>query len=55
LIEKCGLDRLVAAAKTLDLAVVSVGDIGPKASSLARHLVTERNWPNWSRSVASAT
>jgi DNA-binding transcriptional regulator LsrR (DeoR family) len=42
LIEKCGLDRLVAIAKTLDLAVVSVGDIGPKASSLARHLVTEK-------------
>jgi DNA-binding transcriptional regulator LsrR (DeoR family) len=41
LIEKCGLDRLFAMAQKLDLAVVSVGDIGGKGSSLARHLVTE--------------
>jgi DNA-binding transcriptional regulator LsrR (DeoR family) len=43
LIEKCGLDRLFAIAQKLDIAVVSVGDIGPKASSLARHLVTEQD------------
>jgi DNA-binding transcriptional regulator LsrR (DeoR family) len=42
LIEKCGLDRLFALAQKLDLAVVSVGDIGPKPSSLARHLLTEK-------------
>jgi DNA-binding transcriptional regulator LsrR (DeoR family) len=42
LIEKCGLDRLFAMAQKLDLAVVSVGDIGGKGSSLARHLVTEK-------------
>jgi DNA-binding transcriptional regulator LsrR (DeoR family) len=41
LIEKCGLDRLYAVAESLDLAVLSVGDIGPSASSLARHLMTE--------------
>ncbi len=42
LIEKCGLDKLYALAKKLDLAVLSVGDIGPNASSLARHLATEK-------------
>jgi DNA-binding transcriptional regulator LsrR (DeoR family) len=41
LIEKCGLDRLFTIAEKLDLAVVSVGDIGPEASSLARQLMTE--------------
>ncbi len=41
LIEKCGLDRLFVLAEKLDLAVVSVGDIGPNASSLARQLMTE--------------
>jgi DNA-binding transcriptional regulator LsrR (DeoR family) len=42
LIEKCGLDRLYVLAQRLDLAVVSVGDIGGKGSSLARHLVTDK-------------
>jgi DNA-binding transcriptional regulator LsrR (DeoR family) len=42
LIEKCGLDRLFAMAQKLDLAIISVGDIGVKGSSLARHLVTEK-------------
>jgi DNA-binding transcriptional regulator LsrR (DeoR family) len=40
LIEDCGLSRLIDMAKSLDLAVVSVGDISPKASSLARPLIT---------------
>ncbi len=43
LIEKCGLDKLFAIARKLDLAVVSVGDIGPKASSLARHLAGKKD------------
>ena len=40
LMEKCGLDRLNAIARDLDLAVVSVGEAGPKASSLARQLIS---------------
>lgn len=40
LIERCGLDRLYEMAKTLDLAVVSVGDIGSASTSLVRHLLT---------------
>lgn len=39
LIEKCGLDRLFALASRLDLAVVSVGDIGPSATSLAARMI----------------
>jgi DNA-binding transcriptional regulator LsrR (DeoR family) len=39
LIEKCGLDRLFDMAKALDLAVVSVGDIGPRATSLAAAMI----------------
>jgi DNA-binding transcriptional regulator LsrR (DeoR family) len=35
LIEECGLGRLVDMAKGLDLAIISVGDIGPTGSSLA--------------------
>lgn len=42
LIEKCGLDRLYALAADLDLAVVSVGDIGPRGSSLAASIVTSQ-------------
>ena len=41
LIEKCGLDRLFSIADKLDLVVLSVGDIGPNASSLAHQLMTE--------------
>lgn len=41
LIDKCGLDRLYQMAQALDLAVVSVGDIGPDATSLARQLMSE--------------
>jgi DNA-binding transcriptional regulator LsrR (DeoR family) len=36
----CGLDRLERMAESLDLAVVSVGDIGPSASSLSVGLIT---------------
>ena len=42
LIEKCGMDRLFAAAKKLDLAVVSVGDISKKGTSLAQHLIPQK-------------
>lgn len=41
LIEKCGLHRLYEMGRNLDLAVVSVGDIGPEATSLARQLLSE--------------
>jgi len=41
LIERCGLDRLYKMAETLDLAIVSVGDIGPQATSLTRHLLSD--------------
>ncbi|MCB1501428.1 MAG: sugar-binding transcriptional regulator [Bauldia sp.] len=40
LIEHCGLDRLFDMASSLDLAVVSVGDIGLKATSLAAGMIT---------------
>jgi DNA-binding transcriptional regulator LsrR (DeoR family) len=39
LIDRCGLGELYALAETLDIAVVSVGDIAPASTSLARHLV----------------
>jgi DNA-binding transcriptional regulator LsrR (DeoR family) len=39
LIEKCGLDRLFSLAAGLDLAVVSVGDIGPRPTSLAAAMI----------------
>ena len=39
LIEKCGLDRLFALTAGLDLAVVSVGDIGPRSTSLAAAMI----------------
>ena len=39
LIEKCGLDRLFAMARSLDLAVVSAGDINPQSTSLAAGLI----------------
>jgi len=39
LIEKCGLDRLFAMATALDLAVVSVGDIGLRSTSLAAAMI----------------
>jgi DNA-binding transcriptional regulator LsrR (DeoR family) len=39
LIERCGLGKLYALGGTLDIAVVSVGDIGPNATSLAANFV----------------
>ena len=39
LIEFCGLGKLIALADSLDIAVLSVGDIGPEGTSLAKHLM----------------
>ncbi len=39
LLAGCGLDRLDAMAAEMDLAVVSVGDVGPAATSLSRQLI----------------
>jgi DNA-binding transcriptional regulator LsrR (DeoR family) len=44
LVEKCGLNRLDEIAQHLDLAIVSVGDIGPKGTSLARQIITEKEF-----------
>ena len=41
LIERCGLSRLSDIARGMDVAVVSVGDIGLNASSLSRQFITE--------------
>jgi DNA-binding transcriptional regulator LsrR (DeoR family) len=41
LIDKCGLDRLFEIAKTLDLAVISVGDINPQSTSLAAGMIDQ--------------
>lgn len=41
LLAQCGLDRLERMADGLDLAVVSVGDMGSAATSLSRDLVSE--------------
>jgi DNA-binding transcriptional regulator LsrR (DeoR family) len=40
LIEKCGLDRLYELARSLDIAVVSAGDINPRSTSLAAGLIS---------------
>jgi DNA-binding transcriptional regulator LsrR (DeoR family) len=40
LLTRCGLDRLERIAASLDLAVVSVGDIGASATSLSRSLIS---------------
>lgn len=40
LVEKCGLDELFRLSAALDLAVVSVGDIGAQSSSQAASMVT---------------
>ena len=42
LIENCGLDRLYQLAQSLDLAIVSAGDINQNSTSLARHLITDK-------------
>lgn len=41
LIEGCGLGRLYDLAQNLDVAVVSVGDIGPECSSLSKELISQ--------------
>lgn len=41
LIENCGLGRLFEMAQALDVAVVSVGDITPQATSLSRDLISK--------------
>ena len=41
LIDACGLDKLYALARDLDVAVVSVGDIGPGCSSLSKDLISD--------------
>ncbi len=46
LMRDCGLDRLSAIASSLDLAVVSAGDISETSGSLVRHLIDPRTMPN---------
>ncbi len=41
LLVRCGLDRLEKLASSLDLAVLSVGDIGPTATSLSKGLISK--------------
>ena len=41
LLVRCGLDRLEKLASSLDLAVLSVGDIGPTATSLSKGLLSK--------------
>lgn len=41
LIENCGVSKLYFLAESLDIAVVSVGDVGRQGTSLSRHLVPE--------------
>jgi DNA-binding transcriptional regulator LsrR (DeoR family) len=41
LMKRCGLDRLETLAASLDLAVLSVGDIGPTATSLSKGLLSQ--------------
>ena len=40
LMTRCGLDRLERLASSLDLAVLSVGDVGPAATSLSKGLLS---------------
>lgn len=42
LIQSCGLDKLYAMADSLDLAVISAGDISAQSTSLVRHLISPR-------------
>lgn len=44
LIENCGLSQLYKIAEELDLAVISVGDIGAKSTSLSRELMSETEY-----------
>lgn len=40
LIERCGLETIFRMSKNLDIAVISVGDIGPECTSSARPLIS---------------
>ncbi|HUG62560.1 MAG TPA: sugar-binding domain-containing protein, partial [Methylomirabilota bacterium] len=40
LMQRCGLDRIDRLATDLDIAILSVGDIGEEATSLSRALIT---------------
>ncbi|GGD98576.1 transcriptional regulator [Aureimonas endophytica] len=42
--ERCGLDRLETLAERLDLAVVSVGDIGLEGTSLSRNFLSKADY-----------
>lgn len=41
LIEKCGLEAIYRLAETLDLAIVSCGDIGPQSTSLSEGFISK--------------
>lgn len=41
LVEKCGLDTIYRLAETLDLAIVSCGDIGPHSTSLSEGWISK--------------
>lgn len=43
LILECGLAPIYQLAQTLDLVVVSVGDINPHSTSLTRHMISEKD------------
>ncbi|HEY0120874.1 MAG TPA: sugar-binding transcriptional regulator [Rhizobium sp.] len=42
LIEKCGLEAIYRLAESLDLAIVSCGDIGPQSTSLSEGFISKR-------------
>lgn len=43
LIERCGLETIFRMSKDLDIAVISVGDIGPDCTSSARPLISDED------------
>lgn len=43
LIERCGLETIFRMSKNLDVAVISVGDIGPNCTSSARPLISDED------------
>lgn len=43
LMEGCGLNRLTALASSLDMAVVSAGDVSEQAGSLVRNIISDRD------------
>ncbi len=42
LIEKCGLEAIYRLAESLDLAIVSCGDIGPRSTSLSEGFISKQ-------------